>query len=155
MLARRIVGAGGAALVIDYGHVASAVGETLQAVRGHGYADPLEQPGEADLTAHVDFAALARAAIAEGAAAHGPVTQGAFLTALGLIERAGALGARADDTTRAMLRAAVERLAGPQAMGDLFKVLALTRPGAALPPFDQSAAGRSGLRPSISAPASG
>jgi SAM-dependent MidA family methyltransferase len=131
----RIVAHGGASLVIDYGHAASAAGETLQAVRGHAYADPLEAPGEADLTAHVDFSALARRAEAQGAAVHGPLAQGRFLLELGLLERAGQLGAAADEGTREKLRAAVERLAAPDQMGTLFKVLAITRPGITPPPF--------------------
>jgi NADH dehydrogenase [ubiquinone] 1 alpha subcomplex assembly factor 7 len=134
-IGHRIVEHGGAALVVDYGHAESAPGETLQAVRRHAYADPLAAPGEADLTAHVDFAALARRAVAEGAAVHGPVTQGEFLLGLGLRERAGKLGASADDATREAIRNAVERLAGPGGMGTLFKVLALTRPTIAPPPF--------------------
>jgi SAM-dependent MidA family methyltransferase len=136
-IARRIVEENGAALIIDYGHTESAIGETLQAVRGHAYADPLDAPGEADLTAHVDFAALARRARAEGAAVHGPITQGEFLLKLGLLERAGSLGADADEAARASLRAAVERLAGPGEMGTLFKAIAITRPGVTPPPFAQ------------------
>ena len=92
-IARRVVAFGGAALIVDYGHAETAPGDTLQAMRGHAFADPLAAPGEADLTAHVDFAALARRARAEGAAVHGPITQGEFLLALGLLERAGRLGA--------------------------------------------------------------
>ena len=134
-IARRIVEQGGAALVIDYGHAETAPGDTLQAVRGHRTADPLAAPGEADLTAHVDFAALARAARAEGAEVHGPIPQGEFLLRLGLLERAGQLGATADETTRETLHAAVGRLAGPDQMGTLFKVLAVTRKGVEPPPF--------------------
>jgi len=134
-IARRIVAFGGAALIVDYGHAQSGLGETLQAVRQHRYADPLDSPGEADLTAHVDFAALARRARSEGAAVHGPIPQGEFLLALGLLERAGQLGARGDAATRAGLQAAVERLAAPDQMGALFKVMAITRPGLAPPPF--------------------
>jgi SAM-dependent MidA family methyltransferase len=136
-IARRIVTEDGAALIVDYGHGETAIGETLQAVRGHSYADPLDAPGEADLTAHVDFAALARRARAEGAAVHGPITQGEFLLKLGLLERAGRLGAGADEAARASLRAAVERLAGPGEMGTLFKAMAITRPGVTPPPFAQ------------------
>jgi len=108
----------------------------LQAVRQHRYFDPLEAPGEVDLTAHVDFGALARAAKAEGAQVHGPITQGEFLLSLGLLERAGKLGADADEATREMLNAAVERLAGPDQMGSLFKVMAITRPSIFPPPFN-------------------
>jgi SAM-dependent MidA family methyltransferase len=128
-IAGRIVRDGGAALVVDYGHATGGFGDTLQAVRGHAFADALAAPGEADLTAHVDFAALARAARAEGAAAHGPLGQGRFLLALGLLERAGRLGRDAGEAARAAITAAVERLAGAEAMGTLFKVLAVTRPG--------------------------
>ena len=134
-IAQRIAQANGAALIIDYGHAKTATGDTLQAVRGHRFADPLATPGAADLTAHVDFAALARSAVAEGAAAHGPMPQGEFLTALGLLQRAGKLSANADQAARASLDAAIERLAGADAMGTLFKVFALTRPGVAPPPF--------------------
>jgi SAM-dependent MidA family methyltransferase len=131
----RIVGSGGAALVVDYGHH-GGFGDTLQAVRGHAFADPLDSPGEADVTAHVDFSALARRARAEGAAAHGPIGQGAFLLALGLKERAARLGEEAGEAARESLRAAVDRLAGPAQMGTLFKVIAVTRPGLIPPPFD-------------------
>jgi SAM-dependent MidA family methyltransferase len=134
-IAARLVADGGAVLVIDYGHAQSAPGETLQAVRGHAFADPLERPGETDLTAHVDFAALAQAAKSAGALAHGPMPQGEFLAALGLVERAGKLGADANEATREALSAAVERLAGQEQMGTLFKVLALTRQGVIPPPF--------------------
>src|SRR5262249_41868156 len=78
-LARGVVEHGGAALVIDYGHAESAAGDTLQAVGRHGFADPLATAGEVDLTAHVDFAALARTARAAGAHVHGPLSQGEFL----------------------------------------------------------------------------
>ena len=79
-LGRRIARSGGAALIIDYGHAQDAFGDTLQAVRDHAFADPLAEPGEADLTAHVDFAALAaRRATSTARASHGPVAQGEFL----------------------------------------------------------------------------
>lgn len=138
---RRIVAYGGAALIIDYGHM-GGFGDTLQAVRRHAFADPLARPGEADITAHVDFSALARTAKAAGAAVHGPMPQGDFLLKVGLLERAGQLGAAADEATRASLQAAVERLAGPKAMGQLFKVLAITRPGIRPPPFPETGAMR-------------
>jgi SAM-dependent MidA family methyltransferase len=137
-IAARIAVKDGAALIVDYGHAESAAGDTLQAIKNHAYADPLDMPGEADLTAHVDFAALARRARTEGAAAHGPITQSEFLLKLGLLERAGRLGATADAATRESLRAAVDRLAGPDRMGTLFKVLAITRPGLVPLPFASS-----------------
>ena len=83
LLARRIAQHGGAALIIDYGHAESGFGDTLQAVRAHKFADPLETPGEADLTAQVDFTALATTATREGAATQGPISQGEFLRRLG------------------------------------------------------------------------
>jgi NADH dehydrogenase [ubiquinone] 1 alpha subcomplex assembly factor 7 len=133
--ARRIVDHGGAALLVDYGHAETAFGDTLQAMRGHVYADPLEAPGETDLTAHVDFAALGRAARAQGAAAHGPMPQGEFLTALGIRQRAERLAASADEAGRESVRAALDRLTAPDQMGTLFKVMAITRPGLFPPPF--------------------
>ena len=127
---------GGAFLTFDYGHARpGALGDTLQAVRAHAPADPLEAPGEADLTTHVDFAALARAARATGAHVLGPIGQGAFLLGMGLLERAGALGANADETGREAIRAAVDRLAGPDAMGELFRAMAVTATPIALEPF--------------------
>ena len=138
-IAKRIVEDGGAALIIDYCYEGPAFGDTLQAIRGHKFADVLARPGETDLTAHVDFSALARRASAEGAEVHGPMDQGNFLVALGLLERAGRLGAKADQETREKLRLAVERLAGPDQMGTLFKAMSITRPGTALSPFGPSA----------------
>jgi NADH dehydrogenase [ubiquinone] 1 alpha subcomplex assembly factor 7 len=126
-IARRLVAHGGAALIVDYGHTQSSPGDTLQAVKGHAFADPLAEPGEADLTSHVDFAALAAAARAEGAAVHGPVTQGAFLGALGIAVRAARLKAAAPGQAQD-IDAALNRLIAPGAMGSLFKVLAIADP---------------------------
>jgi len=94
-LAARLAAQGGAALIIDYGHARSGFGDTLQAVREHAYADPLADPGEADLTAHVDFALLASAARSAGATVLGPVLQGDFLRALGIDARAATIRQRA------------------------------------------------------------
>ncbi|MEJ0013549.1 MAG: class I SAM-dependent methyltransferase [Bauldia sp.] len=127
---------GGAALIIDYGAAAPGTGSTLQAVRAHKYDDPLAAPGEADVTAHVDFAALARAAVAAGAEARTLMGQGEFLIRLGLVDRANVLGRGKDKKTRDMIAAAIERLAAPKAMGTLFKVLAVSAPGLKLPLFD-------------------
>jgi SAM-dependent MidA family methyltransferase len=138
-LASRIADDGGAALIIDYGYEGPAFGDTLQAVRGHQYADPLADPGEADLTAHVDFAALAGAATEAGASPRRLVTQGDFLGRLGIAARAERLAAGKDDATREAIAAAVHRLVSPEAMGDLFKVLALSQSGLALPAFDGDA----------------
>ncbi|MBL8907726.1 MAG: SAM-dependent methyltransferase [Rhizobiales bacterium] len=134
-IAARINTAPGAALIIDYGHVRSAPGDTLQAVRQHRFVDVLDRPGEADLTAHVDFEALSRALSAGGASVHGPITQGEFLRAMGIAERARALGARSG----AAAEEARERLAGEAQMGNLFKVLAATSQDLAVPyPFVQA-----------------
>jgi len=135
-VAARIRQQGGAALVIDYGHTETMIGETLQAVQNHQFVDPLAHPGDADLTAHVDFAALARAAHAVGAEVHGTVTQHDFLTALGINERAKALRLRADPAHATEIDAALKRLIGQdtQDMGILFKVLAVTQPGMPRPP---------------------
>jgi NADH dehydrogenase [ubiquinone] 1 alpha subcomplex assembly factor 7 len=128
----RLMAAPGSALIIDYGYVRSVPGDTLQAVRQHRFVDILDRPGEADLTAHVDFEGLAKALVAGGACVHGPVNQGAFLQAMGIDERARALGAKAG----AAAEEARERLAGETQMGNLFKVLAATSPGAPTPyPF--------------------
>jgi SAM-dependent MidA family methyltransferase len=115
-LAARIVAQGGAALTIDYGYEGPAVGDTLQAVKDHRFANPFEAPGEQDLTAHVDFGTLGLVARASGARVAGPLGQGAFLTALGIDARAAALGPRvAPDRARLV-----------EEMGTLFQALALT-----------------------------
>ncbi len=127
-IGRRLAAFGGVALIIDYGHEETALGDTLQAVRDHAFAPVLEAPGEADLTAHVDFEALANAAQVAGARAYGPVPQGHFLMALGLAERTRALLDAADARQREDIAAAQHRLAHPDEMGLLFKVLALGAP---------------------------
>ncbi len=143
-LAARLARHGGAALIIDYGYAQTALGETLQALQDHQFVDPLAQPGDADLTTHVDFAALSRAARAEGAQVHGPISQGAFLTSLGIFDRARALSRRADAAQSAGIKAALARLVSAQAgimvedgvvdgMGELFKALCVTAPGMATP----------------------
>ncbi len=131
-IAERIAASGGVGLFFDYGHLKSGIGDTLQALRKHQYDDVLAHPGEADLTSHVDFSALALAARAHGLDAH-LATQGEFLLALGLLERAGKLGADVDATGREKISSDVERLAGPDAMGTLFKVLAIAPRGTKLP----------------------
>ena len=128
MLARRLVRQGGAALIVDYGHARPGTGDTLQAVSRHAYSDPFAAPGERDLTAHVDFSALAGAARAEGARVFGPVTQGGWLDAMGLDLRAAAL-TRAAPGWAGEIAEARDRLAAPERMGRLFKMLALAAPG--------------------------
>ncbi len=132
-IGRRLARAPGAALIIDYGHGATAAGDTLQAVKGHAYHDPLADPGEADLTAHVDFGALGRAASEGGCQDFGPLDQGPFLETLGIASRAEAL-MEAAPAQRRDIAESLRRLTSKDLMGRLFKVLALTSPGMAPPP---------------------
>jgi NADH dehydrogenase [ubiquinone] 1 alpha subcomplex assembly factor 7 len=127
LLAHRMNRQGGAALIVDYGHDRLSAGETLQAVRRHDYADPWRAPGESDLTAHVDFESLGRAAAGAGARVHGPVAQGDWLTSLGIDARAGTLAAAAPHRSEE-LRAARDRLVSPEQMGRLFRVMGLSAP---------------------------
>ena len=128
-LAGRIARQGGAALIVDYGYgLPTPTGDTLQAMRAHARVDPLAHPGEADLTADVDFAALAVAAAAAGARVHRLATQGDFLVALGIEARAARLQRDLDADGRHAIAGAMRRLVMPQAMGSLFKVLAITHP---------------------------
>jgi SAM-dependent MidA family methyltransferase len=131
--------AGGTALFIDYGSARSGFGDTLQAMKRHEFVAPLAEPGDADLTVHVDFERMGKAALKAGAALHGPVTQRDFLLALGLPQRAQALSLKANEEQRAAISAAFDRLIAPgeAGMGDLFKVLALSqRDLPPLPGFD-------------------
>ncbi len=131
-LAARVATEGGALLLIDYGYVQTSLGDSLQAVSRHTYVDPLAEPGEADLTAHVDFAALARAARAAGAKVMGPVTQAHFLLQLGIERRAAALQKKATPEQAQQISDAFERLTGEddtkRQMGGLFKVMAVAHP---------------------------
>jgi NADH dehydrogenase [ubiquinone] 1 alpha subcomplex assembly factor 7 len=137
-LATRVAN-GGAALVIDYGHLQGGLGDTLQAMHAHAYADPLHAPGELDVTAHVDFERLIEDAHAAGAAAFGPIEQGEFLRHLGIEQRAAKLKANAPPTVAADIDAALARLtgSGPNQMGALFKVVGFAQPTlGALPGFE-------------------
>jgi len=129
-LGQRVMRSRGAALIVDYGHTSTAAGETLQAVRGHAFAGPLEAPGRTDLTAHVDFEAFGRSVEAAGAKAFGPVGQGTFLRRLGIHERAAVLRKGAMPHQIRDIDAAVLRLTEPgkRGMGDLFKVMAFGHP---------------------------
>lgn len=127
-LATRLAGQGGAMLAIDYGYGATAHGDTVQALAAHRFADPLSEPGERDLTAHVDFSALAAVAAQAGLSVQGPVGQGDFLRALGLDARAAALAARHPARAEALAGEA-HRLSADAEMGQLFKVLAASAPG--------------------------
>jgi SAM-dependent MidA family methyltransferase len=132
-IATRIAAATGAALIVDYGHRRTSLGDTLQAVRAHEYTDPLESPGLADLSAHVDFESLAALAKAEGLRVRGPIAQGVFLRRLGIEPRAERLKRKADTKVRNDIDAALARLVGPSPrhMGELFKVISFAH--AALP----------------------
>jgi NADH dehydrogenase [ubiquinone] 1 alpha subcomplex assembly factor 7 len=135
-IGRRLADDGGAALVIDYGHAESAIGDTLQAVGQHTYANPLSAPGGIDLTAHVDFQALALAAGAMGANSFGPVEQSQFLRRLGIETRAAALKAKANSRAAAGdIDSALARLIGQDrtGMGALFKVAAFAHPSVGVP----------------------
>ncbi|WP_051609360.1 class I SAM-dependent methyltransferase [Fodinicurvata fenggangensis] len=133
IMAKHISQYGGAALCIDYGHDHTAAGDTLQAVKQHKYHPVLQDPGDADLTAHVDFAALCNAAKSAGAQTHGPVGQGAFLKALGIETRAALLGESATPDQRAAIAAALQRLTESEQMGTLFRVMAITAAQAPTP----------------------
>lgn len=127
-IATRVRDQGGAALIIDYGHLRSEAGDTFQAIARHSFADPLRNPGEADITAHVDFQALARAAEDLGARVHGPVPQGDFLTRLGIETRALTLMAKTTPEISEDISGALKRLigGGRGGMGSMFKVLAVS-----------------------------
>ena len=129
-IASRVRDQDGAALIIDYGHVRSDAGDTFQAIARHSFADPLKDPGQADVTAHVDFQALARAAEDLGARVHGPVPQGDFLKRLGIETRAVTLMAKASHEVSEDISGALKRLVGGGrgGMGSMFKVLAVSEP---------------------------
>ena len=129
-IATRVRDNGGAALIIDYGHLRSDAGDTFQAIARHSFADPLKFPGQADVTAHVDFQALARAAEDVGARVHGPVTQGEFLQRLGIEARAVSLMTKATPETSESISVALKRLteSGRGGMGSMFKVIGVSSP---------------------------
>ena len=135
LLAEKLTKRGGVLLAIDYGYEKTQTGDTIQAISGHAFADPLAAPGAADLTAHVDFEALAGAA--SGLTAHPPMTQGAFLAALGAGARAEAL-ARANPDRAYAIAADLQRLAATDQMGDIFKLLCVSSPGVWPYPFAES-----------------
>jgi NADH dehydrogenase [ubiquinone] 1 alpha subcomplex assembly factor 7 len=129
-IASRVRDQDGAAVIIDYGHTSSDAGDTFQAIARHSYSDPLKNPGQADLTAHVDFQALVRAAENIGARVHGPVAQGDFLRRLGIETRAVSLMAKAAPEVSEDIARALRRLVegGHGGMGQMFKVLAISEP---------------------------
>ena len=129
-IASRVRDQEGAALIIDYGHLRSDAGDTFQAIARHSFTDPLKDPGQADVTAHVDFQALARAAEDLGAGVHGPVPQGDFLKRLGIETRAISLMSKANHIVADDVSSALKRLigGGRGGMGQLFKVLGISEP---------------------------
>ena len=131
-VAERLIRQGGMLLIIDYGYARGASGDTFQAVRSHAFADPWIDPGECDLTAHVDFEALAHTAQETGMQVNGPVEQGTWLRAIGIDLRAETLARAAPDGAEEV-KAARDRLVERDQMGSLFKVMALTAPGWPVP----------------------
>lgn len=128
-LSRRLATQGGAALFIDYGPANSAIGDSLQAVRAHKFVHVFDDPGTADLTAHVDFEPLAAVARAGGLKAFPITPQGVFLSSMGIEARAGALMRGASPKEAQAIQSARRRLTHPDQMGQLFKVLAIAHPG--------------------------
>jgi NADH dehydrogenase [ubiquinone] 1 alpha subcomplex assembly factor 7 len=135
-LASRVAADGGAVLAIDYGHAQRGYGDTLQAVRAHEFDEPLARPGEADLTAHVDFAALAETAAKAGVLVRPIIDQATLLERLGIAARAEALARDKDRAVQSSIVAAVDRLTHADQMGTLFKALAFSSSGLSLPGFD-------------------
>ena len=135
-LGHRIARDGGAALLIDYGRATPGFGDTLQALRRHEKVDPLANPGEADLTIHVDFPAVMDAARAEGAET-AILTQTDLLARLGIGERAEAL-VRARPDRSATIGRQLTRLIGGDEMGELFKACAIFEPGQPPPAFEDA-----------------
>ena len=131
-LADRLHAHPGRALFIDYGPADTEFGDTLQALKRHEKVDPLDTPGDADLTARVDFGQLAREAEAAGLAVSGPVTQAALLSRLGLEVRASAL-LRANPAAKPALARQLHRLTDAEEMGTLFKAICLSSPGLPAP----------------------
>jgi NADH dehydrogenase [ubiquinone] 1 alpha subcomplex assembly factor 7 len=125
----------GAALIIDYGYLSEAHHDTLQAVKNHHFHPVLKDPGDADITAHVDFPSLGAIAISEGLVPFGPATQGDYLIRMGAAIRAEMLMKNATNEQKQMLQAGLDRLTSPQAMGELFKVLAVSSPQLEPPGF--------------------
>jgi SAM-dependent MidA family methyltransferase len=127
---------GGAGLFFDYGYVEPALGDSFQAMRAHKFVDALDNPGTADLTSHVDFSALANAAV-NASLKSAVCSQGEFLLKMGLLERAGSLGADSSTKTQEKISASVERIAGDKGMGKLFKAFSVAPISLSVPPFSE------------------
>ena len=138
-IGQRLAKNSGAALIIDYGHLETAPGDTLQAMRDHVYVAVTDQPGESDITSHVDFEALGKAFVQGGATIYPAISQRAFLLAMGIEPRAAMLAAKVDPAQAEVMTRAVARLIGEEEMGKLFKVMVATSPDLATPyPFGRS-----------------
>ncbi len=119
----------GTALIIDYGHDTHGTGDSLQAVKGHQYSDILTNPGDADLTTHVNFQRLKEIAQGIGIKTYGAITQGNFLQSMGIKARSDKLSLNATEAQKKDIHSALNRLTGEKEMGKLFKVMALTDHG--------------------------
>jgi NADH dehydrogenase [ubiquinone] 1 alpha subcomplex assembly factor 7 len=134
---KSIASNGGAALVVDYGHRKSAIGETLQAMKNHSYCSIFESPGEADITSHVDFSQLGKAFEKSGVNAFRVLAQGEFLNAMGLQLRTEVLARKVDSVQRSQLQQASRRLSNSDEMGQLFKVFCAAHKDMPMPfPFE-------------------
>ena len=127
-LGERLAALGGTGIVIDYGHLKTDVGDTLQALKGHKACDILAYPGTSDLTAHVDFEALGKGFTTGGADVLPAMPQGAFLRDMGIEQRLTTLSAKLQGKPREDFIAGGKRLVGEKEMGQLFKVLCVTQP---------------------------
>jgi len=136
-LAQHIKSYGGTALLVDYGHGTSGFGDTFQAVQSHKPVSTLANPGHSDLTSHVDFQAIGNVAAHNGLMVYDIFTQGDFLLKLGLLERAGRLGHGKSASVQQNIQLDVQRLAGDDQMGSLFKAMCLTHPQFPMPIFDE------------------
>jgi NADH dehydrogenase [ubiquinone] 1 alpha subcomplex assembly factor 7 len=116
----------GAALIIDYGAIETILGDSFQAVKGHSYTNPLSNPGESDLTAHVKFKKLEEIAKKHNLQIQGPTTQGRFLERLGIEARASMLGRKATSNQKQQILASLKRLTSAEEMGTLFKAFAVS-----------------------------
>lgn len=136
-VSEKIKKSGGAALIIDYGHIERGIGDTFQGLKDHSYVEPLSTPGNADITAHVDFANLADVAENAGLSVFGPVPQGAFLLRLGLRERADKLILAASKEQIEEIETTHARLTEAEQMGTLFKAMVIASPGLGVPPWSE------------------
>lgn len=133
-LTRRLSNQRGAVLAIDYGYAQSAIGDSLQAMKGHRYHPPLQDLGAVDLTAHVDFSRLLAVAGEVGGKGFGPISQRQLLCGLGIEARVSRLMQKASPAQQVALSQGVSRLINPSEMGTLFKVIAVTDAASPPPP---------------------